>query len=63
MKSSLKPIGVDIRECVNIQTAFEIDFKALPTTTSVELKIADIKHFKYLKAILRKTYQIVQVRK
>ena len=40
---SLAPLGVNTAVWAEIQTAFQIDFKAAPTTTSVIFKIADIK--------------------
>ena len=39
--SSLQVLGIDIKVWANIQTAFQKDFKAAPTTTSVVFKIAD----------------------
>ena len=40
---SLAPLGVNTTVWAEIQLAFEFDFKAAPTTTSVVFKIADIK--------------------
>ena len=40
---SLAPLGINTTVWAEIQAAFEFDFKAAPTTTSVVFKIADIK--------------------